>query len=270
MNRAISLLGVAMGWSIIGCGGSTALGELPGLDAGGSSARSDSQADSGMTSGAAVSGGREASGGSGGTTVGGTAPMGGSGSTATTATGGDGPASPSKLPCEVLEAAGHACVAAHSTVRVLVGGYAGSLYRVRRSDGETLDIGVVKGLADAAAQTAFCNERLCEIEIIYDQSPLKNDLTVAPPGSAKPTPSRPVNAAALPVKISGHDAFGMLFRPGQGYRRLMGNGTAVEDEPQTIYMVTSQHDLINGCCFDYGNAETSANDDGNGAAVGHG
>jgi len=31
-----------------------------------------------------------------------------------------------------------------------------------------------------------------------------------------------------------------------------------------MYMVSSQHDLINGCCFDYGNAETTANNDGNG------
>jgi hypothetical protein len=31
-----------------------------------------------------------------------------------------------------------------------------------------------------------------------------------------------------------------------------------------MYMVTSQKDLVNGCCFDYGNAETSSHDDGNG------
>jgi len=30
-------------------------------------------------------------------------------------------------------------------------------------------------------------------------------------------------------------------------------------------MVTSQKDLIDGCCFDYGNGETTSNDDGNGA-----
>jgi hypothetical protein len=63
----------------------------------------------------------------------------------------------------------------------------------------------------------------------------------------------------------------MLFRPGMGYRTgcdgcniPTGHGTAVGDEPQTIYMVTSQEDLVNGCCFDYGNAETTCNDDGNG------
>jgi hypothetical protein len=50
-----------------------------------------------------------------------------------------------------------------------------------------------------------------------------------------------------------------------GYRKLVGNGTAKGDEPETIYMVASgTKDLVNGCCFDYGNAETTANDDGNG------
>jgi hypothetical protein len=29
-------------------------------------------------------------------------------------------------------------------------------------------------------------------------------------------------------------------------------------------MVTSQSDLVNSCCFDYGNAETTSHDDGNG------
>jgi hypothetical protein len=42
-------------------------------------------------------------------------------------------------------------------------------------------------------------------------------------------------------------------------------GTAVGDEPQTIYMITSQHDLVNGCCLDYGNGEVTRNNDGNGA-----
>jgi non-reducing end alpha-L-arabinofuranosidase len=41
-------------------------------------------------------------------------------------------------------------------------------------------------------------------------------------------------------------------------------GTAVGDEPETEYMVTSQNGLVNGCCFNYGNAETTSNDDGNG------
>jgi hypothetical protein len=73
-----------------------------------------------------------------------------------------------------------------------------------------------------------------------------------------------VVADRISVPIGGHAAYGMLFRPGEGYRRLIGNGTAVGDEPQTIYMVSSQHDLINGCCFNYGNAQRTAVNAGEG------
>ncbi len=168
------------------------------------------------------------------------------------------------LPCDVLESAGLPCVSAHSTVRLVVRGYDGPLYQVERAGGATLDIGTIDGYGDAAAQDAFCAGNSCTIRIIYDQSPMGNDLTVAPPGSAKPTPGNPVNAAALPVVIAGRSAYGVLIRPGMGYRNVVPNGTAVGDEPQTMYMVSSQHDLINGCCFDYGNAEVTANNDGNG------
>jgi hypothetical protein len=149
-------------------------------------------------------------------------------------------------------------------VRVIVPGYAGPLYQVENPDGNTLDIGVIDGYADAAAQDTFCGKGGCVITIIYDQSGYGNELTPAPPGQAKRSPGKPVNADDLPVTINGRSVYGMLFRPGMGYRKLFGNGTAIGDEPQSMYMISSQHDLINGCCFDYGNAETTANNDGNG------
>jgi len=43
-----------------------------------------------------------------------------------------------------------------------------------------------------------------------------------------------------------------------------GKGIATGDDPETMYMVTSQKTFNNQCCFDYGNAETDAHDDGNG------
>lgn len=214
----------------------------------------------GMT-GAGATGGSNATGGSSG------------GSSGTGVTGGTGGSTGggAQLPCAVFESAGHPCVSAHSSVRVIVPGYAGPLYQVERSDGMLLDIGTVDGYADAAAQDAFC-AGACTVKIIYDQSPQGNHLTIAPPGSAKNTWGKPVNASAHPITINGRSVYGLMFRPGQGYRANCDEcpyptgpaGTAVGDEPETIYMVSSQHDLINGCCFDYGNAETSCNNDGNG------
>jgi non-reducing end alpha-L-arabinofuranosidase len=205
----------------------------------------------------------------------GTSPSGSGGSGGSSAGGTAGasviPAGPAPLPCEVLGNAGHECVSAHSTVRVIVKGYTGPLYQVDSGSG-TLDIGNVDGYADAAAQDQFCSAG-CTISIIYDQSGRGNHLTPAPPGSAKPTPGKPANAGTLPVTINGRAAYGILFRPGQGYRAACNEckhpmpfpaGLPVGDEPQTIYMLSSQHDLINGCCFDYGNAEVTANNDGNG------
>jgi non-reducing end alpha-L-arabinofuranosidase len=194
-----------------------------------------------------------------------TTPSGG-GSTPAPSGGSSGgqPGNTAPLPCDVLEDAGLPCVSAHSTVRVVVSGYGGPLYQVARPNGMTLDIGTVGGYADAAAQDAFCSAGGCVIKLIHDQSGMGNDLTEAPPGSAKPTPGRPVNAADLPVTINGRSAYGILIRPGMGYRDVTPNGTAVGDAPETMYMVSSQYDLINGCCFDYGNAETTANNDGNG------
>lgn len=182
---------------------------------------------------------------------------------------------PGALPCDVLEGAGHPCVSAHSTVRLLVRSYAGSLYQLQRSDMTTKDIGVIDGYADAAAHEAFCAGSACVISIVYDQSSFGNHLTPAPPGSAKPTAGKPVPANRLKITANGRTVYGMLFRPDEGYRAncyacpypaegLTGPGktpTAVGDEPQTMYMVSSQKDLVNGCCFDYGNAEWTANND---------
>lgn len=175
-----------------------------------------------------------------------------------------------------MAASGHPCVSAHSTIRSLLSTYTGPLYQLCKgafapgpdscTSGMTLDIGTVAGgYADAAAQDAFCEGGTCTMSIIYDQSPMHNDLKPAPKGQAKGTPDNPVKATDLKTMINGHPAYGILIKPGSGYRRLeKGNGIATGDEPESMYMVSSQLNLINNCCFDYGNAETSANDDGNG------
>jgi non-reducing end alpha-L-arabinofuranosidase len=186
--------------------------------------------------------------------------------------GGSLPPNTAPLPCDVLGKAGYKCVSAHSTVRLIAPEYAGALYQLKKGNA-TLDIVAVDGYADGAAHVAFCGEADCTFNIIFDQSGYGNHLTIAPPGSAKPTPANPAAASALPVTINGRSAFGIKFRPGQGYRAACNecpypetfpSGVPVGDAPQTQYMISSQHDLINGCCFDYGNAEVTANNDGNG------
>ena len=177
------------------------------------------------------------------------------------------------LPCGVLGDAGHECVSAHSTIRVIVPGYEGPLYQVD-TGAATLDIGSKDGYADAAAQEAFCADG-CTISIIYDQSGENNHLTPSPPGSNNPSPGAPVPAEKLPTQINGRSVYGILIRRGFGYRAACNDcvyptdfpanhRVPVGDEPETVYMVTSGLDTNNGCCFDYGNAEITSKNDGNG------
>jgi hypothetical protein len=184
------------------------------------------------------------------------------------------------LPCDVLKQAGTTCSSAHSTVRVIVPGYSGRLYQLCKGGskpgpnsctGQTQDINAIDGYVDVASHEQFCGDDACLITKIYDQSGNGNDLEPSPPGGAKTSPDTPARAMALPVKLNGHKAYGVLIRPGMGYRTgcngcniKTGKGMAMGDEPQSMYMITSQSDLVDGCCFDYGNAETSSNDDGNG------
>jgi hypothetical protein len=171
-------------------------------------------------------------------------------------------------PCDIYGAGGAPCVAAHSTVRALFGAFDGKLYQVQRaSDMTTMDIGVMSpgGVADAAEQDTFCAGTTCTISIIYDQSPKSNHLKPGPGGGAVSTADKPVSATALKTTLSGHPVYGIrIDGNGEGYRADKTSGVATGDQPETEYMVTSSKNLVNGCCFDYGNAETDNHDDGSG------
>ena len=176
------------------------------------------------------------------------------------------PLATAKGPCDIYANDGGPCVAAHSTVRALYASYAGPLYQVRKADGTVTDIApeMPGGFANSAAQDTFCGVDACTISIIYDQSGKGNHLTKAPPGGAKMTPGNEANAKALPVTFSGHKVYGVKVVPGIGYRNNKPCGTATGDDPETIYMVLDGAVSNGGCCFDYGNMETSSNDDGEG------
>jgi hypothetical protein len=182
-------------------------------------------------------------------------------------------------PCDIYAAAGDPCVAAHSTTRALYASYNGPLYQVlRQSDGGTLNIGVVQpsaspisdagGYADAAAQDKFCANTYCWITTIYDQSGKHNDLTQAPRGGFSGPAMGGFNNLPLadmaPVTIMGHKVYGVFIEPGMGLREDDAKGTAVDDQAEGQYWVINGLHFNNGCCFDYGNAETDSRDDDNG------
>ena len=175
------------------------------------------------------------------------------------------------LPCDIYASGGTPCVAAHSTVRALYSAYNGNLYQVRRaSDNATLNIGVLSagGYANSAAQDSFCAGTSCVITIIYDQSGRGNNLTQAPPGNFPSTGpggyDNLADATAAPITVGGHKAYGVYIASGMGYRNDNTNGIATGDNPEGEYAIFDGTHYNGGCCFDYGNAETDAHDDGNG------
>jgi hypothetical protein len=170
-------------------------------------------------------------------------------------------------PCDIYAAGGTPCVAAHSTTRALFGAYSGSLYQVRRSsDNTTLNIGVLSagGVANAAAQDSFCAGTSCVITIVYDQTGRGNNLTQAPAGGAAGGPDNLANATGAPTTLNGQKAYGVFVAPGTGYRNDHTSGIATGDNPEGEYAIFDGTHFNGGCCFDYGNAETSNNDTGNG------
>jgi hypothetical protein len=238
-----------------------------------------------LTSGASGTGGSPGTGGATSTGGAGTdaGATGGSTGTGGTATGtGGGSACPTATPaasstgtpgtgatmgpCDIYAADGGPCVAAHSTVRALYGGYNGFLYQVRKADCTTKDIGVVSpgGLASSADQDAFCGTDACTISLIYDQSGHGNHLTKGPAGGAKTTADNEANAKSVPITISGQKVYGVHVVPGIGYRDNTATGTATGDNAETEYMVVAGGLSNGGCCFDYGNMETTSRDDGEG------
>ncbi|WP_041833574.1 arabinofuranosidase catalytic domain-containing protein [Actinoplanes sp. N902-109] len=172
-------------------------------------------------------------------------------------------------PCDLYANGGTPCVAAHSTVRALYSAYRGNLYQVRRaSDNTTRAIGVLSGgTADAAAQNTFCAGTTCVITVVYDQSGRGNDLwyqgSSVVPGSSS---SRPAVATSESLSIGGSAAYSLYINPGNSYWRdghLTGVPTG--SAPEGMYMVTSGTHVNNGCCFDYGNSETTRKADAAGA-----
>lgn len=168
-------------------------------------------------------------------------------------------------PCDIYGSGDTPCVAAHSTTRALYDSYSGPLYQVlRASDSTTADITPLSAgaVADAAAQDSFCGGTSCSITIIYDQSGNANHLTQAPGGGAASGPDKLASATGAPITLNGQKAYGVQIQPGMGYRCDTAVGTATGDAAEGLYAVLDGTDYNGACCFDYGNAETNNDDNG--------
>jgi hypothetical protein len=182
--------------------------------------------------------------------------------------GGNTGATIPKGPCDIYQSANTPCVAAHSTVRALYSSFNGKLYQVRRADKALQDIGVLSpgGIADASVQETFCANTKCTISKIYDQSPMKNDLTLTSGGWIGDR-AKESDAFGIKIKLNGKTVYGIHITgetnmTGNGYRNNAAVGTAKNDEPESMYMVANGKNYNDKCCFDYGNAETNSLNNG--------
>ena len=195
--------------------------------------------------------------------------MTGSGGGTAGATGSAG-ASGGVRPCDIYQMAGTPCVAAHSTVRALYGAYSGPLYQLRRtSDGTTKDVppSEAGGFADSSVQSSFCTGTKCTISILYDQSPNKNNLLKSPVAHWLTSGGNEADASQGQITVSGHTVHGIYvtgYSSNVAYRNNATKGVAKGDQPESMYMVVDGKRYSDQCCFDYGNAETTGNDEGNG------
>ncbi len=173
-------------------------------------------------------------------------------------------------PCDIYAAAHTPCVAAHSTVRALYDGYAGALYQVKRtSDGATENVGLLAdGYANAAAQDKFCASTAASSPGSTTSRPGITTSPIAAGGHCEgPAPEGPTSAPP-PTRFRSRPAVirstASSISPGMGYHNVRTTGVAVKGEPEGMYMVSSATHFNSGCCFDYGNAETSSTDTGAG------
>ncbi|MQY20973.1 arabinofuranosidase catalytic domain-containing protein [Nocardia macrotermitis] len=210
------------------------------------------------------------------------------------------PQSPPR-PCDIYATGKAPCVAAYSAARALYSGYSGPLYQVQRATDHALtDIGVtsVGGYADSGKQDRFCAATACTVTKIFDQSPNHNDLVPQAPTTAiysnHDYSHDGVDAAALPITVAGHRAYGFKFvdsppgngpNPGDsklcatgllcstltGYHgqaynngHIRARGVAVNGQPESVYGVFGGKYTGSNCCFDFGNSEISGTDTGNG------
>ncbi|MES1175545.1 MAG: arabinofuranosidase catalytic domain-containing protein [Myxococcales bacterium] len=267
--------GAAGAASQLGVGGATAqAGAAPSGGAGAASAASGGPSGGASSGGASASGG-DATGGGNWAGAGGAVSFGGSaGASGASAMGGasagaGGGAQGSTGPCDIYAAASTPCVAAHSTVRALFGAYKGPLYQLRRaSDKATKDVPVStsSSFADTSVQDSFCNGTTCTVSILYDQTSNKNDLVKSPVAHWLPDGGVEANAANGKITVGGHTVHGIYVTANSNvaYRNNATKGVAKGDQAESMYMVLDGKRYSSVCCFDYGNAETSGNDDGNG------
>jgi hypothetical protein len=164
------------------------------------------------------------------------------------------------LPGDIAASAGTPLVAAHSMMRALFAAYDGKLFQVRRaSDSKTQDIGPASagGAVDLTALRSFCSGTTCSVSMLYDQTGNANHL---PQATAANQP------AVMYWSTSDGANWPMAVTMNHQWLRNRTQTTKIPKgaASQTEYMVVHGGYFNGGCCYDYGNMESTVHDDGAG------
>ncbi len=230
-----------------GCGDSSGTGGQPGTDA---ATGSDSRA-------AADGGGKRDGGGDAGARPDGRA---------SADTGSSSCGTKCTLPCDIAADDGTPCVVAYSVARPLFASYSGYLFKLERdSDRATKDIGVVGGLADVEAASAFCAGTMCHFITVYDQTSYRLDAVNSVRSDSNVAPVPP---AFLTMRVQGKTFpyWGNGFlQAGSRANSASSNGAMpVGSVPVTEYAVAPPVNGPGACCYDFGEAEANISDTGAG------
>jgi hypothetical protein len=151
--------------------------------------------------------------------------------------------------------------------RPLFASYSGPLFKLQRaSDNATQDIGFVNGLADVAAANSFCSGTTCRYIVTYDQTPYHLDAvnTVRSDSTLQLHPplytTTQMQGKTIPFWVDG------FLLVGSRANSAWGNGAVpVGSVPVSVYSIAIRDTTHPGdCCYDFGEAEATIADTGNG------
>src|SRR4029077_15476452 len=93
---------------------------------------------------------------------------------------------------------------------------------------------------------------------IYDQTGHGHDLWYQGSGSPVGGKDQPARATGESIKVGSNKVYSLFIAPGNSYwHDGSQSGIPTGSQPEGMYMVTSGTHFNSGCCFDYGNSETT-------------
>ena len=175
---------------------------------------------------------------------------------------------PTGGPCDIYAADGGPCVAAHSTVRALYAAYNGPALPGQEDRGRH-DHGHQRPRPPAASRTRPTRTRSAAPPPAPSRSSTTSRARQQPDQGARGRRQDDARQRSQRQGAPGHvqrpqRSTASTSCPGSATGTTRPAAPPTGDNPETEYMVVGGTFYNGGCCFDYGNMETTSRDDGEG------